>query len=509
MKSTDVTVIDRFIDMAERYPERPAIWARNKTYTYQELSQIAEANRRNVEEQGVVAGQRFGVITGDGVATYGAILGILAAGGAFVPINGKNPVSRNLEVVNDAGLTALLYEKPNELTDLLRLKGDCRIVLASSNGSESCLLKSSEAPSDLAYLIFTSGSTGKPKGVPILHRNLSCFLSVMLDTGLYDIGPEDRCLQMFELTFDFSIMSTFVPLCAGACCYVLPESRFGAVTVLKMLQEHRLTVAPMVPSILVFLEQFLGKQIRLPELRLSLFCGEPLPDILVQKWSDSAPNGRVENVYGPTEATVFCLRYPWCRSSSPEDAVNGVVPIGKAFPHTLAAIRDDSGAISDLPGIKGELLLMGGQLSPGYWNNERKTTEAFVTIDYYGQRTIAYRTGDVCSIDDQGNFIYHGRTDAQVKVDGFRVELGEIEHHVRLLLDRTNIAVVAASEKNRTFLALFVEKPDINMESLSSELAVKIPAYMVPQKMICLDRLPLNLNGKVDRPALVRSLVDL
>lgn len=507
MSQKDPSVIERFIDTVGRFPDRPALWARNQTYTYRELSAIAEATRLRLFEQGVGYGDQVGLMTGDGVATYGALLGIMASGAAYVPINGKNPLTRNMEVIKDADLSALVFEDRDDLTERLAEGSDCKLVQAAIRPASSSLQESSESTPELAYLLFTSGSTGKPKGVPISHGNLGCFLSIMLDSGLYDISPEDRCLQMFELTFDFSVMSTFVPLCAGACCFVLPESRFGAATVLKMLQEHDLSVAPMVPSILVFLEPFLESRVRLPSLRFSIFCGEPLPDSLVRKWAIAAPNGRVENVYGPTEATVFCLRYPWQPDTSPGEAVNGVVPVGVAFPRTQAVIMDDSGATSQDSGVKGELLLMGDQLSSGYWKDVAKTEAAFISIVYQEKRVQAYRTGDICSIDDKGNFIFHGRIDSQVKVDGFRVELGEIEHHVRQLIGRTNIAVVAVSDKGRTSLGLFVERPEVALEMLRDGLKARLPAYMVPQEIVFMDRLPLNLNGKVDRPALVRSLM--
>ncbi|MCK7544046.1 amino acid adenylation domain-containing protein [Marinobacter bryozoorum] len=507
MTQTDPSVIERFVDIVDRFPDRPALWARNQTYTYRELSAIAEATRLRLCEQDVGIGEQVGVMTGDGVETYAAILGIMAAGAAYVPINGKNPLTRNLEIIDDAEVSALVFEEADELAERLSEGSSCKLVQAASHPAKSGLRPSWQSAPELAYLLFTSGSTGKPKGVPIRHDNLSCFLSIMLDSGLYDIGPEDRCLQMFELTFDFSVMSTFVPLCAGACCYVLPQSRFGAATVLKMLQEHELTVAPMVPSILVFLEPFLESRVRLPSLRLSLFCGEALPDSLARKWTVAAPNGRVENLYGPTEATVFCLRYLWQPDTSPAEAVNGVVPIGAPFPRSRAVILEESGTLSQKVGARGELLLMGEQLSTGYWKDPAKTEAAFITIDYRGERDMAYRTGDICSIDERENFIYHGRLDAQVKVDGFRVELGEIEHHVRQLLDRTSIAVVAASDKGRTYLALFIERPEVDLERLRDELKARVPMYMVPQEMVFVERLPLNLNGKVDRPALVRSLM--
>src|SRR5690606_7870597 len=153
-------------------------------------------------------------------------------------------------------------------------------------------------------------------------------------------------------------------------------------------------------------------------------CGEALPDSLVQKWRHAAPNSSIENVYGPTEATIFCLRYSWDPESSPAAAVNGIVPIGVPLPGTGALLMDEQARPLTDVGEKGELLLTGAQLATAYWRNPQKTAEAFIEIEADNGKVIrAYRTGDVCSIDERGDYVYHGRLDSQVKIDGHRVEL--------------------------------------------------------------------------------------
>ena len=503
------SVVHRFLEAADRHSARPALWARGDYHSFAELSALAETIRGLLVERGLRGPRRIGIVTGDGPVPYAAMLAVLAGGSAYVPINGKNPLARNLAVLEESGVAALVYETPCEL---VRAVGEgavagCELVQAPGPGDDSGELLRLDwtEPPALAYLFFTSGSTGKPKGVPISHANLDGFMAVMLEEGIYDFAPDDRFLQMFELTFDLSVMSLFVPLSVGACCYVVPESRVGAAMALKVLQQQDISVALMVPSLLVSLEPYL-ERVRLPQLRLSMFCGEALPDSLVQKWHGCAPASRIENVYGPTEATIFCLRYPWDPAASPAAAVNGIVPIGRPLPGTDALVLAPDGRPSAAPGARGELLLAGRQLSAGYWSDATRTAAAYITVDHDGAARRAYRSGDICSIDPQGDFVYHGRLDTQVKIDGHRVELGEIEHHVRDVLGRANLAVVLMPEGSRRLPALCLERPEIDAEALQQALRTRLPDYMLPRRVAYVEALPLNLNGKVDRPRLVEML---
>lgn len=504
-------VVNRFRRMAERRSGELAIVARGQQYSYRGFASIAESVRRVLEASKLVGACRVGVLTSDGILPYAALLAILANGSTYVPINPKNPVSRNRAIIRDASISGLIVESSSVpasaayggLLDDLPDKIDV-ISVAPDECDECSVLgnypRSHETP---AYLLFTSGSTGRPKGVPITSSNLDSFIAVLVDSGLYDFDASDRFLQMFELTFDLSMMSFLVPLTMGASCHIVPDSAFGSATILKFLHEQKISVALMVPSLLIFLEQYLEKRIRLPDMRISLFCGEALPDSLVQKWSLAAPNSTIENVYGPTEATIFCLRYEWDPGISPQKAINGIVPIGRPLPGTGAFLVDSNGGRIEGTGEKGELCLTGAQLASGYWQDEEKTAMAFeLTED--GER--AYRTGDLCAVDNEGDFLYFGRLDSQVKVDGHRVELGEIEYHVRKTLGRSDIAVVVLVERGRNYLHLALEMPEIDFGELTRTLGTDLPEYMIPHHVEYVDRLPVNLSGKIDRPKLKEML---
>lgn len=504
-ENTPLSVVQRFVQNVERFPERPALWARGVARSYAATSRAAAAIFDQLRSSGLADAPRIGIVTGDDFHTYAAILAILANGSAYVPLNKKNPVARNLVVAREADLAAVVSTSEGELREALHQEygsGLPWIDASTEDRQDGGLLEAPSASSDsLAYVFFTSGSTGTPKGVPITHGNLNQFMSVMLDSGLYQFQPEDRCLQMFELTFDLSVMSLFLPLATGACCYVVPDTRVGYVATLKVLRDEKISVALMVPSLLVYLEPFLG-DLRLESLRLSMFCGEALPEAVTEKWHVVAPDAVIENVYGPTEATIFCLRYLWSPTDSPAKAVNGVVPIGVPFPGMQAALLGENGQQILSKDEKGELLLIGGQVTEGYWRNPEKTKEAFVEIDTGSGGVRAYRTGDLCFVNEDGDFIYSGRLDSQIKVDGHRVELGEIEHHLRELIERSNLAVVDAIVGKRRQLVLFLEQPEEDWDALGKRLRERVPEYMIPKHVRYIDSLPLNLNGKVDRPRL-------
>ena len=303
---------------------------------------------------------------------------------------------------------------------------------------------------------------------------------------------------MFELTFDLSVMSLFLPLCVGASCHVVPDSRLGFVATLRLLQERSITVALMVPSVLAYVEPYLDSM-RLPNLRLSMFCGEALQERLVEKWAKVVGGQPIHNWYGPTEATIFCLRYPWTEDRSPAAAVNGIVPIGRPVGDTSAWLVNDAGAAIEAAGVTGELVLGGRQLASGYWRAPEKTAQAFLPGES-PLRPAGYRTGDLCFRNGDGDFVYCGRTDSQVKIDGHRVELGEIEHAVRSTTGRSAAAVVAVPEGPDYDPGAVPRVARGRRRPAHAELKARLPTYMLPRHVRHLDQLPLNLNGKLDRP---------
>jgi non-ribosomal peptide synthetase component F len=306
-------------------------------------------------------------------------------------------------------------------------------------------------------------------------------------------------------------MSAFTPLFLGATCYVPSSKGVGYLNVLRTLERERITVALMVPSVLAFLEKYFG-EIELPHLRHSLFCGEALPVALARKWAVCVPNARIFNVYGPTEATIFCTTYEFPRDDAAVLSHHGVVSIGEPLAGTQLLILNEGLEVLK-SGETGELFLAGAQVTDRYWRNDEKTKEAFMQISHGSERVPVYRTGDVAFASD-GRYFYCGRMDHQVKIAGYRVELGEIEFHARALSGVLNAAAVARRDpvgNCSLFLFLQIENAvDSNkLSEYRAQLSRTLPSYMIPQKIHVLPSFPLNQNGKIDRKQLLERVEEV
>ena len=306
---------------------------------------------------------------------------------------------------------------------------------------------------------------------------------------------------MFDLTFDLSLMCYIAPLCIGACVYPIPLEGIKYTHIYNVMDDEQITFTLMVPSILSYLRPYF-EEINFEKVKYSLFCGEALYEDISKEWQKCVPNALVQNVYGPTEATIFCLTYDLSREPDKIKSVNGIVCIGKPMMNMDAiVVNEHNNPLAK--GKKGELCLTGNQLTSGYWKNPEKNKEAFFTLTIDGSEKTFYRTGDLALQDEDGDFIFSGRIDNQVKIQGFRVELSEIEHHARAFAKQNQVAAVAYTNKiGNQQIHLFVEDYSGNIEEMENYLKVKLPQYMVPSSISTMKLFPLNVNGKVDRKAL-------
>lgn len=345
----------------------------------------------------------------------------------------------------------------------------------------------------IAYILFTSGSTGKPKGVPISRGNLSSFIKAFWNIG-FKLTEEDKCLQCFDLSFDLSVISYLVPLTVGACVFTIPAGGVKYIAIPEILEEYGLTFALMAPSTINYLKPYFD-EIELPELKYSLFCGEALREEITDSWSKCVPNADVYNVYGPTEDTIFCTYYKFNKGGK-NKSHNGILSIGKTMISGDVKVLNEDGAEAGI-GELGELSLFGGQLFKEYWKNEEKTQDAFI-VAKDGRKY--YKSGDVCFRDEDGDIMYSGRMDHQAKIQGFRVELGEIEFHAREYLKGPNVVCLAYDNaKGLTEIAMFIESQSLPTEKLIEYMRTKMPAYMIPSQIIFQEVFELNSNGKVDK----------
>lgn len=504
------TAYHRWIATAETWPDRLAATSGARQYTYGQLL----ARSRELAcllPEGV---NRVGFVPSDSLDTLALILGIWARGAAYIPLYRHHPPERIRDIIAQAAPEVICAE-PEHLPAALQTPGQPLILIPKSIGSGKDVSTAPQTsfpgpePDSLAYILFTSGSTGVPKGVPITHRNLNAFFGAVLDS--YDFRPDDRFIQPFQYTFDLSVFSFLTPLLVGASVHLVPDTgQPSQFAILDTLEEQSITVALLVPSVLRMLERYLP-ELQLPHLRFSLFCGEALPSSLARAWASTCPNAQVENVYGPTETTIYCTRYIFkpagtASPSQPESQTGGgSVPIG--FPLTSASVRllaleDDNDPQT------GELVILGEQLASGYWQNPEATARAFITLP---DGTPAYRTGDRVRQDPEtGCLEFIGRLDGQVKINGYRIELGDVENHAHRVLGHTAAFALAVPDPGGALrLHLVVQRLDTASETeLMSRLRSVLPPYMLPDRITYMDTLPTTTSGKTDRQALKRLILE-
>ena len=463
-------------------------------YTYAEFSSYISRIRKALQINTSDSEKNIGLIANDDIETYAAIIALWLEGKAYVPMSPETPIDRNKSIIIQAEIKTIIDSSEKILFPELN-------IIQSKNLPEAPINLDPKKVSnqELVYILFTSGTTGQPKGVPITIENLSGFVDAFWEMDI-NISQEDRCLQMFELTFDLSVMSYLIPLLKGACIYTIPKEEIKYSYIFELMDDQYLTFALMVPSMLHFLRPYF-KEIDLPEMKYSLFCGEALPTDITIEWSKCLPNAKIMNVYGPTEDTIFCTQYTFNRDSENKSR-NGILSIGKAMNYNCNIIIDENNQI--LPsGKMGELCLGGIQLTPGYWKNPEKNEEAFFYTQFNGKQERFYKTGDLCQADAEGDLLYLGRLDYQIKIQGFRVELSEIEFHVKAFLKTINVVVVPLLDPiGNTELGLVIESMEFNTEALHDYMKTKMPLYMVPKLIKFIPVFPLNTNGKTDRKEL-------
>ncbi len=324
----------------------------------------------------------------------------------------------------------------------------------------------------------------------------------------YEIRPEDRFSQTFDQTFDLSVFDLFMAWNNGACVYAMSPVDLLAPT--KFINNNEISVWFSVPSVPV---QMCRRNTltanSFPGLRWSLFCGEPLLQQSAEMWQRAAPNSTVENLYGPTELTIACFVHRWDPESSPPICRNGIVPIGRPYPGLAALVVDEQmNSVAD--GEAGELCVNGPQTTPGYWRAPEITAQRYVNlpISEYQTRRF-YRTGDLVMKLADGNYVFLGRADHQIKVLGHRVELGEIEAVLRGHPGVEHVVALGwpVESASAEAIVVFVSGNLLETDSLLAVAKVELPPYIVPRHIYVLSEMPLNANGKVDRGRLKEILL--
>ncbi|WP_226346260.1 Pls/PosA family non-ribosomal peptide synthetase [Agilicoccus flavus] len=475
----------------DRRPDATALEWEGGAATYRELDDEANHLANHLLSAGLPVGARVGLFFNRSYLMYVALLGAQKTGAAFVPIDPASPADRVEYFASDSGLDIVITtaDLAGRLEDvdarMLVLDEELEVIRRSSGTRPQVPVEGDPT----AYIIYTSGSSGRPKGVDVAQSSICNFLQVISE--VYDVQPSDRVYQGMTISFDFAIEEVWPTWCVGATLVAGPtDGRRVGAGLTRFLEERAISLLYCVPTVLSTVER------TIPSIRGLMVGGEACPAELVERW---APGRRMLNTYGPTEATVTCV---WTRLL-PGRAVTIGVPVPT---YTAVILDDDRNPVPD--GEVGELCIGGIGVARGYLNRPDLTADKFIAhpTDPHGGRI--YRTGDLARVQEDGDIVYLGRADAEVKIRGHRVDLGEIES----VMMRDPAVPTAAVKHLRSAeqgdeLAGYVvvspgENPDAVLARVHTAMRTSLPAYMVPTFMERIDEAPMLPSGKVDRKAL-------
>ncbi len=506
---------------SRRTPESLALFADGVELTYADLVRRASRLAAALRKQGIGRGSRVGILGSRSLVSVEAVLGVAWCGATYVPLGLSWPESRLNAALSLVALDAVIADERGLGCITPLLLAETKLVVVPSDSAAHALptdagrvvLSVESLPGgdvseprvmagdDLAYIVFTSGTTGVPKGVMVTARSVAAYLSALALRKA--MTPDDRASQFTELTFDPSIGEIFVPWRTGASLHVVPS--VSQVSPARFIRDRRLTIWGSAPSAIAWMRDTRALQPRsLAGLRYSSFGGEPLTLASVLAWQAAAPNSVVDNLYGPTEATVDCAGQRVPLGVAPVVTPGrGVLAIGTPHPGTeLAVLGHDRRALPR--GEIGELAIAGDQLALGYLGAPQLTAERFPSID--GKRW--YLTGDLAMQDASGVFHCLGRMDNQIKIQGHRVELEEVEAHLREVADCEEVVAIAWPVDSGVAKAVvaFVAGSARPVRHFRDALRRRLPPHAVPSAIHELASLPRNAAGKLDRGKLVARL---
>ena len=500
------TLAERFARVAAERPDAAAVIDGDARIDYRELDLRSNRLAHRLRELGVGPDGIVAMALPRGIDLVVAILGIVKAGGAYLPLDASYPVERLRLMIEDArpvafvGTAASLAGLGDALpAPALALDGDADANAWAQPASDAPP-ESGATPDSLAYVIYTSGSTGRPKGVMVSHRNV---LRLVCDTDYFRPAPDECIALASNISFDAATFEIWGALANGATVAVVDrDALLSAATLRERIVRDGITT--MFLTTALFNAFATAEPDAFAGLRLLLFGGEAASAAAVRAVVLAGSPARLVNVYGPTETTTFATWHEIDQAAArATDALRLRIPIGRPIANTRCHVLDAAGRIVPI-GMIGELYIGGPGVARGYLGQPGLTAERFVADPFGAPGDRLYRTGDLVRWREDGEIEFIGRADAQVKLRGFRIEPGEIEHALRDCPGVTEAAVIVepdAAGENR-LLAFVAGAPQGGEEGIEARLRERLPAFMLPRAIVVLERLPINPNGKLDRDAL-------
>jgi amino acid adenylation domain-containing protein len=498
----------RFLRGAALSPDRVAIRDGDRSITYQEAHEFCLSWAGSLLRACTDAPKAIGVLADKGADAYLGILTALFCGVPVVPLQPDFPVDRIRQTLKAANVSALITDDRGYrlLSDVLD-PGEAKVlpVLRAGTGAISGIQADARfalgepraaSSSDPAYILFTSGSTGRPKGVAVTHGNLDHYFRTL--DARYEFTPDDVFSQVFDPTFDCSIFDLFGAWGCGGKLVTVPARAYSAMP--QFLSAEGITIWYSTPAAISVLARrgALGDN-TLPTLRLSTFAGDALLVGDALAWQRAAPACRIENLWGPAETTITCSAYRWSSQASPAECLNGIVPLGRVHSGHEWFLLDDEGR--EHP-TEGEICMRGPQVTLGYLDPE-DDRERF--IEHNGRHW--FRTGDRVRLAPNGDLLFLGRIDNQVQIQGWRIELSEIDHHVLQFAGVKDAVTVTRKIDGRPEMVVFYTGTPSRAADFARHLLRTLPQAMVPRHYQHLDEMLLTTNKKFDRRAL-RELAD-
>ncbi|MDQ1252321.1 MAG: hypothetical protein QG646_1442 [Euryarchaeota archaeon] len=492
----DECLFEIFENIVDTHPVRPAIIFQEKEFSYKEIDSDANRLAWYLREREIQTGDKVGLILEKSPELYIAMLGIMKAGAAYVPIDVDYPTDRVKYILENSKVS--LTVTTSSIADFFGIHDNTLLLDQERDIIEKFSSKRLEraetgvTPDDLGYIIYTSGSTGRPKGVQIEHKSV-CNL-VRASQKIYQVKPNDRVYQGFTVAFDASIEEIWMAFGQGAALVPKTQEMQKAGSNLgKLLNEAQVTILSCVPTLLSMMTE------DIPSLRLIILGGEACPQHLVEEWSKATR--RLLNTYGPTEATVI--------ATYSELKPGKKVTIGRPLSNYSVYIMQEDNSFAP-PGEAGELVIGGIGLARGYIGREDLNKEKFIENPEFKNPEDSkrlYKTGDMARFDEKGEIEFLGRIDSQVKIRGFRVELSEIESVINSAKDvRTSVLAVHDTFEGIQELAAYIvpqeKKESVDLAEVYRLLKERLPNYMRPQYVEFIDKIPMLPSGKVDRKSL-------